>query len=167
MVATELPAEAKKFLSDIQSNWKFHLYFLKNLPTGWWWGLRVKYADASRCEVTIPYNWFTQNPFRSIYFAALSGAAELSTGMLGTLARKGRPSVSMLVIEQQMRFVKKANTIITFTCEEGEKVFETVEEAIATGEPKTIRMTSVGRNTSGDVVAYFEIVWSFKLRRKK
>jgi hypothetical protein len=37
-----------------------------------------------------------------------------------------------------------------------------VEDALASGEGKTIQLTSVGKNEEGLVVAEFEIVWSFK-----
>lgn len=166
MSETQLSPTARKYAKDLQSGWKTKGYFLKNLPTAWWWGLRVRHINDLRCETTIPYNWRTQNPFRSIYFAALAGAAELSTGVLANLNRMGGASMSMLVTEQRMQFVKKADTVITFTCEDGAKVAAVVKEAAETGEPKTVWMTSTGRNTTGDVVATFEIEWSFKRRKK-
>lgn len=156
---------AKKFLKDAQSGWKLRLYFLKNLPTAWWWGLRLKHADEHSCSVTIPYNWRTKNPFRSIYFAALAGAGEFSTGAPASAAREGRGSISMLVVDQKMEFVKKANTVTTFTCDDVQKVLEVVEKASKTGEPQKCKMTSIGKNTSGETVAIFEIVWSFKKRK--
>jgi hypothetical protein len=166
MSVPNLNAEAQQYLRDIQSNWKIRAYFLKNLPTAWWWGLRVKSINGHRCEVTIPYCWRTQNPFRSIYFAALAGAGELSTGVLANLSRLGKGSISMLVTEQRMEFVKKASTTITFTCEDGEKVLKAVDEAVTTGTPQKVRMKSTGKNTSGEVVAHFEIEWSFKKRAR-
>ena len=156
--------EAKRFLKQAKSGFNISIYFLKNLPSAWWWGLRLKHADEHKCEVTIPYNWRTQNPFRSIYFAALAGAAEFSTGILASVARKGRGNISMLVTEQKMQFVKKANTVVTFTCEDSQKVLATVEAAAKTGEAQKVWMKSVGRNVEGEVVANFEIEWSFKKR---
>src|SRR5437773_1785553 len=55
-----------------------------------WWklplaaiaGLRVRRLDAGACEVTVPFKWLTQNPFKSLYFAAHAMAAEMSTGAL-------------------------------------------------------------------------------------
>ena len=120
--------KANKFLKDAQSSWKLRLYFLKNLPTAWWWGLRLKHADEHSCSVTIPYNWRTQNPFRSIYFAALAGAGEFSTGAPASAARDGRGNISMLVIDQKMEFIKKASTVTTFTCSDVQKVLGVVEK---------------------------------------
>ncbi len=162
---SELAPAAQKYLQDIRSTWKLRLYFLKNLPSAIWWGFGVKYAAPDRAEATIPFNWRTQNPFKSIYFAAQCGAGELSTGILANLARMGQGNISMLVLDQKAEFVKKANTLVTFSCDEGPQVFETVRKAVETGEPQTITMTSTGRNTSGEVVSRIYITWTFKLRK--
>ena len=160
----QLSPQAAKYLQDIQSGWKLWLYFFKNLPSALWWGFKVKSASTERTEITIPYNWRTQNPFKSIYFAALAGAGELSTGVMANLARMSGGDVSMLVLEQRAEFVKKANTTITFTCEDGQAVFETVNKAVSTRQPQALTMLGTGRNTSGEVVARIYITWTFKLR---
>lgn len=163
----KLTPAAKKYLSDIRSNWKISLYFLKNLPTAFWWGLRVVDASPEFCKVSIPFNWRTQNPFRSIYFAALAGAGELATGTLANMARLGKGNISMLVVGQQAEFVKKAGGKVIFTCDQGLEVQRVVDEAIATGEGKTITMTATGTNASGETVCKIHITWSFKERTKK
>lgn len=159
--------EANQFLKQARSSWKLNFYFLKNLPSAWWWGLRLEHADNDKCKVSLPFNWRTQNPFRSIYFAALAGAGEFSTGIIASAARMGRGNISMLVIDQKMEFVKKANSKITFTCEDAQKVIEVVEKAAKSSEAQTCHMTAVGRNEAGEKVATFEIVWSFKKRKEK
>ncbi|MBI5916243.1 MAG: DUF4442 domain-containing protein [Bacteroidetes bacterium] len=152
------------YLQSIQSPWKLRLYFLKNLPSAWWWGLRLKSASTERTEIVIPYNWRTRNPFRSIYFAALAGAGELSTGILATSARLSHGNISMLVLEQRAEFFKKASTSVTFTCEDGRKVFEAVKLAAESKTPQTVTMLGTGRNPSGEVVAKVYITWTFKMR---
>lgn len=163
-VSVLLSPQAQTYLQDLHSSWKLKLYFLKNLPSAWWWGFQIKTATTLRTEITIPYNWRTQNPFRSIYFAALAGAGELSTGILANLARMSGGNISMLVLEQRAEFLKKANSTITFTCEDGEKVFETVAAAIATRQPQTLTMLGIGKNSNGDTVARIYITWTFKQR---
>ncbi|MBK8567365.1 MAG: DUF4442 domain-containing protein [Saprospiraceae bacterium] len=160
----QLSPQAAKYLSDIRSQWKLKLYFFKNLPSALWWGFGVKSASTERAEVTIPYNWRTRNPFRSIYFAALAGAGEISTGVMANLARMSGGNVSMLVLEQRAEFLKKASTTTTFTCDEGAKAFEAVRMAIETKQPQTLTMLGTGRNTQGEIVAKIYITWTFKLR---
>lgn len=161
----QLSPTAAKYLRDIQSLWKLRLYFIKNLPSALWWGFRIKRATIETSEITIPYNWRTRNPFHSIYFAALAGAGELSTGIMANLARMSGGNVSMLVLEQRAEFVKKASDTITFTCEDGAKVFKTVKTAVETQQPQTLTMLGTGRNPQGEVVARVYITWTFKLRK--
>lgn len=163
----ELKPEAQKYLDDIRSKWKVSLYFLKNLPTAFWWGLRVVDVSPGHCKVCIPFNWRTKNPFQSIYFAALAGAGELATGTLANMARLGKGNVSMLVVGQRAEFEKKASEMIIFSCNQGLEAHKVVEEAIASGEGKTITMTATGSNQNGETVCRIHITWSFKLRTKK
>ena len=119
------------------------------------------HLDREKCLVSIPYFWRSQNPFKSIYFAALAGAAELSTGALCQLALAGKGAFSMLVVNFRAEFSKKANTKTTFTCEQGAEVFDLVT-SLNPGESKQITMVSYGKNNSGEDVAQFFITWSFK-----
>lgn len=138
------------------------LHFLKNLPTAIWWGVRVKSCSPYRTEVELPYSWRTQNPFRSIYFAAQAGAAELSTGLMATIALQGRGKISMLVTNFETEFLKKANSSITFTCEEGIKIIEAIQRAIDTREGVKVTINSTGTLKNGEIVSRVKITWSFK-----
>lgn len=151
-------------IRNLGTPWKMRLYFLQRLPSCWFWGVRVREATPARCQVTIPYSWRTQNPFRSIYFAALAGAAELSTGALALIALHGRGRISMLITGLEGQFVKKADTLTTFTCEQGDVIQEAVQEAIDSGEGRTARILTVGRNEAGEEVCRFWLTWSFKVK---
>lgn len=139
----------------------FWLAMLMKLPTAIFWKLRIKKLEMESCEVTIPYFWRSQNPFKSIYFAALAGAAELSTGALCQLALAGKGSFSMLVVDFRAEYFKKANTKITFTCDQGTALFDLIDK-MEKGATNQLTMISTGKNTSGETVAKFYITWSFK-----
>jgi len=111
--------------------------------------------------VSIPYFWRSQNPFKSIYFAALAGAAELSTGALCQLALAGKGAFSMLVVDFKAEYSKKANTRIYFTCEQGAELFSLID-SLQPGETNQLTMLSTGKNKAGEEVARFFITWSFK-----
>lgn len=149
---------------NLATPWKMRLYFLRKLPSCWFWGVRIREVAPERCRVTIPYGWRTQNPFRSTYFAALAGAAELSTGALAMIALHGRGRISMLITGLEGQFTKKANTRTTFTCEQGKAIQDAVQKAIDTGEGQTVRILSVGRNEAGEEVCRFRLTWSFKVK---
>ena len=154
---------ASNFFQLINNRFKFNLFLFSKLPSAYFSGVRVKYADEEKCEVTVPFKWFSQNPFKSTYFACLSMAAEMTTGVLGLAHIHGRkPGVSMLVVNIKGDFMKKAVGKTTFTCNDGIAIKQTIESAIATGEGKTITAKSTGVNEQGEVVAVFEVTWSFK-----
>lgn len=134
---------------------------LVKLPSAIFWRLRIKTLGPEKCQVTIPYFWRSQNPFRSIYFAALAGAAELSTGALCQLALAGKGAFSMLVVDFRAEYHKKANSKITFTCEQGTELFQLID-SLNVGETNQLTMISEGKNPSGEVVARFYVTWSFK-----
>lgn len=140
-------------------------YMLFKLPLGLMAGLRVCQLDATRCVASVPYGWRSTNPFRSTYFAALSMAAELSTGALALLAVEMAPAnVALLVVGLEADFVQKATGLTTFTCEQGDEIFAAVAETTATGEPVSVQVETVGRAADGSEVARFRLTWSFKRR---
>lgn len=144
---------------------KFKLYLLTKLPAAFFAGLKITKADADQCIIAIPYRWSTRNPFRSIYFACLGMAAEMSTGILAMAnVYKSNPPVSMLVINMEANFTKKATGNTRFTCSDGPDIRDAVERAKATGEAQTIKVHSVGTNEANDIVAEFFITWSFKVK---
>lgn len=151
-------------ISRLNHKPKMWLYFLLKLPSAWFWGIKIKSVDQDKGIVNLPYNWFSKNPFRSIYFAAQTGAAELSTGLLGILAIEDKPPMSMLITGVEGEFVKKADSLTTFTCNDGEKIRGAVDLAIASGVGQTITVTSIGIDSYGDVVSRFKFTWSFKTK---
>ena len=156
--------QVKRYLQELNTPWRMRLFFWKHVPSLIFWGVKVKKADIRRCEVTLPYGWRTKNPFRSIYFGAQCGAAELSTGLLATLAIRGRGPISMLITGVEAEFVKKADSLTTFVCDEGEKLIDAVQRAIDTGEGQQVSVTSVGTQQTGEVVSRIKFRWSFKVK---
>ena len=157
--------KADDFIQLVKHPVKFRMFLLMKLPSAFFCGVRVKSISAENAAVTVPYKWLSQNPFKSTYFACLAMAAEMSTGLLAMAnTYKSKPAISMLVTGLQATYHKKAVGITTFTCEDGNAIAETVKESIATGEGRTIKARSVGKNENGEIVAEFFIEWSFKAK---
>lgn len=145
---------------------KFRMFLFSKLPAAFFSGVRLKTIDETKAVVTVPYKWFSQNPFKSTYFACLAMAAEMSTGLLAMMnTYKRNPAVSMLVTGLEAAYFKKATGITMFTCEQGLALNQTIEEAIATGQGKIITIKSTGKNDKGELVAEFFITWSFKVKK--
>ena len=158
---------AQEFKKLVASPAKFRLFMLAKLPMGYMADLRVTALTDDRAVVTIPYKYLNKNPFNSIYFACLSMAAELSTGVLCMMhTYKSDPAVSMLVVHMDADFTKKAVGKITFICEDGKRIQQAAEQTKLTGEGITITTTSVGLDEKGDQVAEFRFTWSLKAKSK-
>ena len=159
--------QAPAFIKLMKHPVKFRMFLLFKLPSAFFSGVRLRDIDAKHSIVSVPYKWFSQNPFKSTYFACLAMAAEMSTGVLGLMQLHKRiPAVSMLVVKLEAAYFKKAISRTYFVCEDGELIQRAVDETIATGEARTIRTKSIGKNKEGEVVAEFFITWSFKSKSK-
>ena len=156
----------QQFMQLIKHPVKFRMFLFSKLPSAFFSGVRVNAIDETKAVVAVPYKWFSQNPFKSTYFACLAMAAELSTGLLAMMYTfKSVPPISMLVVGLEAKYFKKASGLTVFTCENGEAIRTAIEDAINSGEGRTIRAKSEGRNHEGELVAEFFITWSFKAKK--
>jgi hypothetical protein len=159
-------AESEKFLKLVQSPVKFGFFLFSKLPSAYFSGVRVREFSYEKSLVTVPYKWFSQNPFKSLYFACQAMAAEMSTGLLAMLHVYGRkPAVSMLVIKIEGEFLKKGVSVVSFVCKDGEAMEAAIEEAVRTGDSVQFKAKSIGTNEQGEVVSEFSITWSFKVKK--
>jgi hypothetical protein len=141
------------------------LWMWKTLPLAAFAGLRVVRLDEAACAVRLPGGWRTQNPFRSTYFAAQAMAAEMSTGAPALVLTRDAPaSVALLVVGLRATYSKKLVGPGVFTFEDVAGMKAAIERAAAGGEPEAFAARSLGRDRAGDVVAEFEVTWSFKRR---
>ena len=152
------------FRRQVLTPFKLRLFMLRQLPLAWLAGLRLVALTPEAATVTIRYKYLTQNPFRSIYFAALAMAAELASGIQAMMHTQGGGPVSMLVVGMQAEFTKKAVGLISFTCPDGAGIAEAIVASRATGEGRTVVCTSTGRDEAGEVVATFRVTWSFRAK---
>ncbi len=160
----QLNSKQKKLMKDLMS-WKFKLYLLGQLPMGFIAGMRVRELNPEKCTTSVPFKWLTKNPFRSMYFAVQSMAAELSTAANCLLAITGsKPSVAFIIVDCKAEFYKKANSRVYFTCNDGLKAYEAVEKCFSTGESQQATFTTEGKMKDGTLVSKFEFTWSFKIR---
>lgn len=145
----------------------FTPYMFFKIPSAFFSGVKLKSLDTKSVKVTVPYRWMSQNPFRSTYFACLSMAAEMSTGLPVMWAAKSEgPGISMLVVNLESEFIKKANSITTFVCNDVEAIFETVQKCRESKQGEIIRVETIGYNEQNEIIAKFWFTWSVKERNK-
>ena len=150
----------------MKSPFQYNLYNFFKLPSVWWCGIRVKSVNKETCLVGVKHRWINQNPFKSMFWAVQGMAAELSTGLLlmNEITRSNR-SFSMLVLNNKANFSKKATGRISFSCNQGLQIRETIKKAISSGEPQTIWLNSCGVDSQKDTVSTFSFEWTLKVRK--
>jgi hypothetical protein len=145
---------------------KLNAFMFFKLPSAFWGGVRVKSIEETTCKVTVKHRWFNQNPFNSMYFAVQAMAAEFTTGALVMLQiKKSGKNISMLVANNKSSFTKKATGRITFTCNQGDLIKETIQKAIDSMEGQTVWLTSIGVNEKGEQVSEMQFEWTIKVRK--
>ena len=155
----------KSFQKKMLNPFFFKLFLFLKLPMAFLAGLKLKELSAAHAVVAMKYKYLNKNPFGSIYFACLSMAGEIASGMLAaSIAYKSNPNISMLVVEVQINFTKKAVGTILFECNQGKEILATIQKSIITGDGQTIEALTIARDEEGDVVAEFFIKWSFKVK---
>ena len=156
---------ANRFVRHMNQSWRSRLFLFLKLPSAFFSGVRIVSLDQDRSVVSVPYKWFSQNPFRSTYFACLAMAAEMSMGLLAMMqCYRRKPAVSMLVVKMEAHYFKKAKDLTVFTCEAGKDFERIVDESVRENTAMTYVATSVGRNQAGEKIAEFFITWSFKVK---
>ena len=158
-------AAAIRFVKGANSAFSFRSLMFVQIPLLWFSKIKVHQFNRTSCVVKLPYRWRTQNPFRSVYFAAQCMAAELSTGllMMAETMETGK-KCSMLVTDMKATFTKKADEDVLFTCTPGDIILNAVALSIKTNEPVKIKLISEGKMANGAVVASFEFEWSLKFK---
>ncbi len=143
--------------------YKFRLYLLRHLPFGFLAGLRIVHLDKNKAVVSLPFGYLNKNPFRSIYFASLSMAAEMASGIMALAeVMDAKVPVSMLVLTMRAEFLKKAKSKIVFECNEGNRIVEAILQSIQTNQGQTVELLSTGTDENGQIIANFWFTWSFK-----
>lgn len=154
-----------KFREQFLSPFKQKLFYLKSLPMGLISGIKLIYLDETKSVSEVPFRWRNKNPFRSMYFAVLSMAAELSTAAPVMLALKDFDAdVALIIVELKVDFVKKAQSKTTFTCTEYSRIHATLAQLKQAEDTAAITIKTTGRDISDEEVATFYFTWSFRRR---
>ena len=144
---------------------QFNRFVLLKLPSAYLCGVRLFELNNHSAVAKVKFRWINQNPFKSIYFAVLAMAAELTTGTL-VLKQTQESCVrfSTLVVGMNAQFLKKAVGVVRFTCNDGANIQEHIQTAVTTKEGVAFTLSSIGVDEVGDEVARFEFSWSIKIK---
>jgi len=153
------------FKRNMTTEWKFRLFLLLKLPLAFIVGLRLKSITNQVVEISLPFKWLNTNPFKSMYFACLTMAAELSTGVVVMSIIDTLPqSFAMLVLKVEGDFVKRGLGTIVFRCEDTVVAQNAFEKALAEKSPQQFVLKSIGYNEQNEPICSFHFTWSIKAK---
>ena len=128
-------------------------------------GIRLIRIDEDKSVTEVPFRWVNKNPFKSIYFAVLSMAAELSTAAPVIMALKGLDAnVAFIIVGLKADFSKKAQSRVVFTCEDFVAINDAISQLSEPGDTVSIMAETIGRDINDEEVARFYFTWSFRVR---
>ena len=161
----EINKKQKAIIQKMKNPVFLFFFLLFKLPSACIAGIKVKSLNEKKSEINIPFKFTNKNPFKSIYFAIQSMGAEFSTAALAVVAMsKYTNSIAYIVVNLNAEFLKKANSKVTFTCEDGLLFEQGIKKCIAENKPIEITAKTIGRMEDGTVVSIFNFTWSFKVR---
>lgn len=127
-------------------------------------------VNERRCVIRIPLNWRTTNHLKSMYFGVLCVGADVAGGLIAFhLARQAKTPISFVFKDMNARFLKRAEGDVIFTNNDGAKIQDLVQRAIASGEREeaTVRVTATVPSKFGDEpVAEFDLTLSIRKSKR-
>jgi hypothetical protein len=138
----------------------FWLFLFRKLPLAFLAGVKMKKFDDEGTATSLKFRWINQNPFKSMYFAAMQMAAELATGLLLFQFLNKNRRFSMLLVHVEAKYSKKAVGTITFYCSHGKRVEDFIASMIVNAEGQTIVLPVLAVNEAGEEVGEFKFTWS-------
>jgi len=150
-----------KLAKTLLNPWKLRLWMLKSLTMGLLTGMVIVELNEAGCRVMVKDRWWLRNPFRSLYWAVMSMAAEMSTGAL-LYAYASGPKVQFILVEMKAKFYKKLRGKSFYFCPAGEVIRQQVAELQNTSDTRMVILPAVALDMSGTIVAEFEFYWQLR-----
>lgn len=151
-----------KSINQLLKRRNFLLFALAKVPLLALSGTRLISVDTDKSVVQMRERWINRNPFGSIYFAALSMAAEFCSASTVLLAlEKQSIKFKFLVTSFEATFVKKAKGKVSFHNSDFPKVDQMLRNA-ESGQQTVVQTRVTAVNEVGETIASFKVEWSFK-----
>jgi acyl-coenzyme A thioesterase PaaI-like protein len=142
----------------------------RHVPMIWACEPSVVEMTDRRCEIQFPLKRFTRNHLGSMYFGALCVGADVAGGLIAMRLIQARGSrVSLVFKDFKADFLKRPESDVHFSCEQGQEISALVEKAELSGERENlpVRIVATCPKTSQDEpVARFELTLSLKQKRR-
>lgn len=143
----------------------FKCFSLLKLPLAFITNLGIIELNNELCYTKVKYSYINKNPFNSTYFAVLSMAAELASGVLLSMhVQESSKNILFIVSSVTSDFKKKALGTTIFKCEQGHDICEIINSLSKENNKSEIPLKVIGYNNNDEIICEFTFKWSFKLK---
>jgi len=150
------------FIRSMQ--WKLFLLGFFKIPLIGFTRPKLIALDEKNVSVKIRLNRRTKNHLNSMYFGALAIGADITGGIhVFYFSEILNKKVSFSFKRMNAQFLKRAESDVYFSSNEGQIIKEAIEESIKTGERINKSIMITAKNESQEIVATFEMISSLKV----
>ena len=145
--------------------WKLFLLGLVKIPMIHFVRPRLVAIDANRVEVKVRLRRRTKNHLNSMYFGALAVGADVAAGIhVFYFAEATGDKVSFAFKSMNAQFLMRAETDVTFVCEEGQLIKKAIEQSKQSQERINQIVSINAYNSQNEVVAVIQMEASIKVK---
>ena len=146
-------------------NRKLFLLGVFKIPMLWYVRPKLVELNEERVVAKIRLRRRTKNHLNSMYFGALAVGADVAAGIFAFyFAEILGKRVSFAFKGINGEFIKRAETDITFICDQGELVKKAMDKSKEAGERVNETVKVIAYNTSKEPVAEFDMIVSVKVK---
>lgn len=125
---------------------------------------KVISIDGENVIVKIKLNRRTKNHLNSMYFGALAIGADIAGGIhVFYFSEIFNKKISFSFKGMNAEFIKRAESDVYFSINEGKIIQEAIEESSKTGERINKRIQVIASNSDEEIVSRFEMITSLKV----
>ena len=124
-------------------------------------GMVIESLDESGCKVMLKDRFWIRNPFRSVFWAVMGMAAELSTGAL-IYAYVSGSNTKYILIGINCEFLKKVRGKSFYFCSSGQDVLRNLNSLENPGDTCTVILPVTAYDQAEQIVAEFKFSWQLR-----
>jgi len=160
-----------KFSPLTQAQLFLNFFGLTKVPLIFYVRPKVISINEKRVVIKIPFRRRTKNHLNSMYFGALCIGSDIAGGMIAMYIMNTRKlKLSLAFKDLKVDFIKRPESDVYFTCEDGDKINAMIRKSLETGErinePVTIKAT-ISPEPNTEVYAQFVLTLSLKDTSKR
>ena len=145
--------------------WQLYLLGLFKIPIIGHIKPKLLEINEDVVKVKIKLRRRTKNHLNSMYFGSLAIGADIAGGIhTFYFSEKNSVKFSFSFKSMKAEFLKRAESDVTFICEEGATIQKMINASIGSGERQNETVTVKAYNETNEIVALFEMGVSIKVK---